>query len=151
MNEQYMREALKEAEKAFDKGEVPIGAVIVKDGEIIGRGHNLRETSKDPTSHAEIIAIREASARVKGWRLMDCEMYVTVEPCPMCAGAIVLARIPRVFIGTMDKKSGAAGSVLNVLHNDRLNHRAEVETGCMQDACESIMKKFFLKLRDRSQ
>lgn len=149
MHEQYMREALKEAEKAFVKGEVPIGAVIVKEGEIIGRGHNLRETSKDPTSHAEIIAIREAAEKLKGWRLMDCAIYVTVEPCPMCAGAIVLARIPRVFIGTMDKKSGAAGSVLNVLENERLNHMAEVKIGCLQEDCEDIMKAFFKKLRDR--
>lgn len=147
MDEQYMREALIEAKKAFDKGEVPIGAVIVKDSEIIGRGHNLRETSKDPTSHAEIIAIREAAAKIGGWRLLDCKMYVTVEPCPMCAGAIVLARIEQVFIGTMDKKSGAAGSVLNILHNDRLNHRAKVIMGCLQKECENIMKKFFKQLR----
>lgn len=147
MNEQYMREALKEAEKAFEKGEVPIGAVIVKEGNIIGKGHNLRETSKDPTTHAEMIAIREASSKLGGWRLIDCEMYVTVEPCPMCAGAIILARIPHVVIGTIDKKSGAAGSVLNILQNDQLNHKAEVEIGCLQNECENMMKEFFRQLR----
>ena len=147
MKEYYMREALKEAQKAYEKGEVPIGAVIVKDNEIIGRGHNMRETSKDPTSHAEMNAIREAAQYLGGWRLIDCEMYVTVEPCPMCAGACMLARLKKIHIGTMDKKGGAAGSLMNILQDDRLNHVADVETGILQSECETIMKDFFKKLR----
>lgn len=147
MEEFFMRQALKEAEKAFEKGEVPVGAVIVKNSEIIGCGHNMRETSKDPTSHAEIFAIQEASQHLSGWRLMDCEMYVTVEPCPMCAGAIVLSRLKKVYIGTMDPKGGAAGSLYNILQDNRLNHYVEIETGLLQKECESMMKRFFKKLR----
>lgn len=147
MNEHFMREALLEAEKAYKKEEVPIGAVIVKDGEIIARGHNLRETSKDPTSHAEMIAIREAAAFLGGWRLIDCELYVTVEPCPMCAGAIMLSRIKHIYIGTMDKKGGAVGSLMNILQDDRLNHKVQVSIGLLQKECEQIMKDFFKKLR----
>lgn len=151
MKDHYMREALREAQKAYDIGEVPIGAVIVKNDEIIGRGYNTRETSKDPTAHAEMQAIREASAYLGGWRLIGCEMYVTVEPCPMCAGAIMLSRINKVYIGTMDEKGGAAGSLMNILQDDRLNHMTEVETGVLQEECEKIMKDFFKALRKRNE
>lgn len=142
-----MKEALIEAQKALAINEVPIGAVIVKDGEIIGRGHNLTESLKDPTAHAEMIAIKEAAAYLGGWRLLGCQMYVTTEPCSMCAGATVLARLEKVTIGTLDSKSGACGSVFNILQAEKLNHQVEIETGIMQQECEDIMKTFFKKLR----
>lgn len=147
--EEFMQEALKEAEKALSIGEVPIGAVIEKDGVIIGRGHNMTETSKDPTAHAEILAIREAAERLGGWRLLGCRMYVTTEPCSMCAGATVLARIQKVFVGTPDPKTGACGSLMNILQDERLNHYVQIETGIMQQECEKIMKSFFRKLRKK--
>ena len=144
-----MKEALAEAKKAAAAGEVPVGAVIVKDGEIIGRGHNETETAKDPTAHAEMIAIRQAAKNLGGWRLTGCTMYVTTEPCSMCAGAIVWSRISRLFIGTMDPKSGACGSVFNIPQESRLNHFVEIETGLMQEECRSLMKSFFKELRKR--
>lgn len=144
-----MKEALAEAKKAAAAGEVPVGAVIVKDGEIIGRGHNETETAKDPTAHAEMIAIRQAAKNLGGWRLTGCTMYVTTEPCSMCAGAIVWSRISRLFIGTMDPKSGACGSVFNIPQKSRLNHFVEIETGLMQEECSSLMKSFFKELRKR--
>lgn len=144
-----MKEALAEAKKAAAAGEVPVGAVIVKDGEIIGRGHNETETAKDPTAHAEMIAIRQAAKNLGGWRLTGCTMYVTTEPCSMCAGAIVWSRISRLFIGTMDSKSGACGSVFNIPQESRLNHFVEIETGLMQEECSSLMKSFFKELRKR--
>ena len=144
-----MKEALAEAKKAAAAGEVPVGAVIVKDGEIIGRGHNETETAKDPTAHAEMIAIRQAAENLGGWRLTGCTMYVTTEPCSMCAGAIVWSRISRLFIGTMDPKSGACGSVFNIPQESRLNHFVEIETGLMQEECSSLMKSFFKELRKR--
>ena len=144
-----MKEALAEAKKAATAGEVPVGAVIVKDGEIIGRGHNETETAKDPTAHAEMIAIRQAAKNLGGWRLTGCTMYVTTEPCSMCAGAIVWSRISRLFIGTMDPKSGACGSVFNIPQESRLNHFVEIETGLMQEECSSLMKSFFKELRKR--
>lgn len=144
-----MKEALAEAKKAAAAGEVPVGAVIVKDGEIIGRGHNETETDKDPTAHAEMIAIRQAAKNLGGWRLTGCTMYVTTEPCSMCAGAIVWSRISRLFIGTMDPKSGACGSVFNIPQESRLNHFVEIETGLMQEECSSLMKSFFKELRKR--
>lgn len=147
--EEFMLEAFREAEKALSLGEVPIGAVIVKDGVIIGRGHNKTETDKDPTAHAEMIAIREAAKTLGGWRLLGTTMYVTTEPCSMCAGAIVLARIQKVFIGTMDRKTGACGSLSNILQDERLNHYVQIETGIMQQQCEKIMKSFFQKLRKK--
>ena len=147
--ERYMKEALAEAKKAAAAGEVPVGAVIVKDGEIIGRGHNETETAKDPTAHAEMIAIRQAAKTLGGWRLTGCTMYVTTEPCSMCAGAIVWSRISRLFIGTMDPKSGACGSVFNIPQESRLNHFVEIETGLMQEECSSLMKSFFKELRKR--
>ncbi|MBR0599240.1 tRNA adenosine(34) deaminase TadA [Sinanaerobacter chloroacetimidivorans] len=147
--EDFMKEALKEASKALSMGEVPVGAIVEKDGEIIGRGHNLTESSKDPTTHAEVLAIREAAKNLGGWRLLDCRLYTTTEPCPMCAGAIVLARIPKIFIGTMDPKKGAGGSLMNILQDERLNHFVQIETGIMQQQCEEIMKTFFKQLRKK--
>jgi len=144
-----MIEALKEAGKAMARGEVPIGAVVVKDGEIIGRGYNLTESLKDPTAHAEINAIREATSFIGGWRLTDCTMYVTVEPCPMCAGALVLSRMAKLYIGTMDPKAGACGSIFNIVSCNKLNHEIEIETGVMQQECEGIMKDFFTELRKK--
>ena len=142
-----MLEALKEAEKARDLGEVPIGAVVVRDGVIVGRGHNLTETSKDPTAHAEMQAIRQAAATLGGWRLIGCEMYVTAEPCAMCAGAIVWSRIETVHIGTMDPKAGACGSVFNIVQEEKLNHRVNIEKGLLQEECSQILKDFFRALR----
>ncbi len=144
----YMKEALKEAKKAYNKKEVPVGAVIVKDGKIIARAHNLKETKLDTTKHAEILAIQKASKKLKAWRLKDCEMYITLEPCSMCAGAIISSRIKKIYIGTMDPKTGACGSVLNLLEYN-FNHKVEVETGIMQQECEYILKDFFKKLRKK--
>lgn len=134
--------ALEEAEKAREKGEVPVGAVIVKDGEIIARAHNLKETLKDPTAHAEIIAIREACNKLNNWRLHGCEMYVTLEPCPMCAGAILQSRLSKIYIGTFDDTTGAAGSVVNILQNHNLNHFLEVVWE-NDEKCSKILTKFF--------
>ena len=146
MEEKFMKEALKEAKKAYDKLEVPVGAVIVKDGKIIARAHNLKETKKDTTKHAEMLAIEKASKKLDAWRLLDCEMYVTLEPCSMCAGAIINARIRKLYIGTLDEKTGAAGSVLN-LFDYPFNHKVEVEKGIMKENCEKILKEFFKDLR----
>ena len=143
----YMAEALKEAEIAAASGEIPVGAVIVRDGEIIARGHNMTETMKDPTAHAEMLAIRRAAQKLGGWRLTGCRMYVTAEPCSMCAGAIVWSRIETLYIGTMDPKAGACGSVFNIPQEERLNHFVEIETGLMKEECSLIMKDFFRKLR----
>ena len=145
--EYYMKEALKEAKKAYDKLEVPVGAVIVKDGKVIARAHNVKEKKKDTTKHAEIIAISKASKKLESWRLMDCEMYVTLEPCSMCAGALINARIKKVYIGTMDEKTGACGSVFNLLKDYTFNHTVEIETGILQEDCESMLKNFFRELR----
>ena len=142
-----MKEALKEAEKAAAMGEVPIGAVVVKDGIIIGRGHNKTETAKDPTAHAEMEAIRAASAALGGWRLLGCDMYVTAEPCSMCAEAIVWSRIENLYIGTMDPKAGACGSVFNIVQEDKLNHQVNVTTGILQEECSRLLKDFFRSLR----
>ncbi len=147
--EHFMQQALIEAQKAYDMGEVPIGAVIVKDGKIIARGHNLRETEKDPTLHAEMVAIREAAQHLGGWRLTGCELYVTIEPCPMCAGAIIQARIQRVVFGAMDPKAGCAGSLYNLLQDSRFNHRVEVVGGVMEEECRRIMQDFFRERRER--
>nr|WP_231571616.1 tRNA adenosine(34) deaminase TadA [Paenibacillus sp. VKM B-2647] len=148
-HEMWMREAIAEARKAEQLQEVPIGAVIVKNGEVIGRGHNLRETSKDPTLHAEMIAIREASERLGAWRLLDCTLYVTLEPCPMCAGAIVQSRLPRVVFAAPDPKAGCAGTLMNLLQEDRFNHRAEVVAGVLQDECAAMLSGFFRNLRNK--
>jgi tRNA(adenine34) deaminase len=144
-----MEQALAEAQIAYELDEVPIGAVIVKDGIIIGRGHNLREREKDPTLHAEMIAIRQASDVLGGWRLMDCDLYVTIEPCPMCAGAILQARIQRVFFGARDPKAGCAGSLYNLLEDPRFNHRVEVVEGILEDQCSRIMRNYFREKRSK--
>lgn len=142
-----MKEALKEAEIAGSLGEVPIGAVIVRDGEIIARGHNLTETTHDPTAHAEMIAIRQAAEKLGGWRLPGCEMYVSCEPCTMCAGALVWSRMEKLTIATMDPKAGACGSVYDVVRDKRLNHCVEVETGVMAEEASRLLKSFFSELR----
>lgn len=146
-----MKEALKEAQKAYEKKEVPVGAVIVKDGKIIAKAHNIKEEKNDTTKHAEILAISKASKRLQSWRLTDCEMYVTLEPCSMCAGACIGARIKKVYIGTMDLKTGACGSVLNLLEDYTFNHKVELETGILQKECELILKKFFKELRQEKK
>lgn len=148
-HERWMREAIAEARKAEALHEVPIGAVVVRNGEIIGRGHNLRETSKDPTLHAEMIAMREASANLDAWRLLDCTLYVTLEPCPMCAGAIVQSRLPRVVFAAPDPKAGCAGTLMNLLQEDRFNHRAEVLAGVLQEECAAMLSDFFRGLRNK--
>ena len=142
----FMKEALKEAKKAYKKLEVPVGAVIVKDGKIIARAHNLKETKTDTTKHAEILAIQKASKKLESWRLLDCEMYITLEPCSMCAGAIINSRIKKIYIGALDEKTGAAGSVLNLFEDYKFNHKVEVEKGVMQEECETILKDFFKML-----
>ena len=141
--EEFMKEALKEAQKAYDKLEIPVGAIIVKDEKIIARAHNQKETKFDTTKHAEILAIQKASKKLKSWRLIDCEMYVTLEPCSMCAGAIINSRIKKVYIGTTDNKTGAVGSVLNLFDDYTFNHKVEFETGILKDECENILKRFF--------
>lgn len=147
MQKEYMRAALNEAKKAYKKEEVPVGVVIVKEGKIIAKAHNLKESEKDTTCHAEILAIKKASKKLNSWRLENCEMYVTLEPCSMCAGALIQSRIKKVYIGTMDYKTGACGSVLNLLKDFKFNHIVEVENGVMQQECEEILKNFFKELR----
>lgn len=147
MEEKFMKEALKEAKKAYEKLEIPVGAVIVKEGKIIARAHNQKETKLDTTKHAEILAIQKASKKLKSWRLLDCEMYVTLEPCSMCAGAIINSRIKKVYIGTMDEKTGAVGSKLNLFKDYTFNHRVEFETGVLQKESEQVLKDFFKELR----
>ncbi|HKG16843.1 MAG TPA: tRNA adenosine(34) deaminase TadA [Solirubrobacteraceae bacterium] len=142
-DEYFMRLALREAERALSHDDVPIGAVIVHEGEVIGSGHNEREVREDPTAHAETIAMREAARALRTWRLLDCMMYVTLEPCAMCAGAIVLARLPRVVYGAADPKAGAAGSVLDVLGESRLNHSPEVSGGLLADDSADLLRAFF--------
>lgn len=147
-DEKYMKEALKEAQKALEAGEVPIGAVIVgANGDIIGRGFNRRNTAKNPLCHAEIDAINEAAAVIGDWRIEGCTLYVTIEPCPMCAGAIVQARIPRVVFGARNPKAGCAGSILNILNEDKFNHQADVTEGILSDECAAYMKAFFKRFR----
>lgn len=143
----YMKEAIKEAKKAYDKEEIPVGAIIVKDNKIIARAHNIKEAKKDTTKHAEIIAIQKASKKLGAWRLTDCEMYVTLEPCSMCAGALIQSRIKKVYIGTLDEKTGACGSVLNLLEDYPFNHKVEIEKNVMQKECETVIKEFFKMLR----
>ena len=142
-----MKQAIAQAHKAEAIQEVPIGCVIVHEGKIIARGYNRRVTDHSTLAHAEINAIRKACRVIGDWRLEDCTMYVTLEPCPMCAGAIVQARIPRLVIGCMNPKAGCAGSVLDMMHEDGFNHQVEVETGILQDECSALMKNFFRRLR----
>lgn len=145
--EKIMKEALKEAKKAYDKLEVPVGAVIVKDDKIIARAHNLKETKFDTTKHAEILAIQRASKKLKSWRLIDCEMYVTLEPCSMCAGALINSRIKKIYIGANDEKTGAVGSVFNLLEDYTFNHKVQIEKGILKQECENILKDFFKEIR----
>ena len=146
-HEDYMKIALREAQKAYDIKEIPVGAVIVHEGRIIAQAHNQRELLHDPTAHAEMIAITQAADHLKSWRLENCLMYVTLEPCPMCAGAIVLARIRALVFGAWDPKAGAAGSLMNILQDSRLNHRVEITAGVMENECGAILKDFFVRLR----
>lgn len=151
LHEKYMRAALKQAQKAFLLGEVPIGCVIVSGDRIIARGYNRRNTDKNTLSHAELTAIRRASKVTGDWRLEECTLYVTLEPCQMCSGAIVQARIPRVVIGCMNPKAGCAGSILNLLEMPQFNHQVHVERGVLEEECSSILKQFFKDLRVRNK
>jgi tRNA(adenine34) deaminase len=146
-DERFMREALRQARKAEKLEEVPIGCVLVKEGKIIARGYNRRNTDKNTLSHAELNAIRRASRREGDWRLEECTMYITLEPCQMCAGAIVQARIPRVVIGSMNAKAGCAGSVLNLLQMEAFNHQAEITRGVLEEECSAMLSDFFHRLR----
>lgn len=148
MEEKFMKEALKQAKKAYDKLEVPVGAVIVKDGKIIARAYNQKEYKHDTTNHAEILAIKKASKKLNSWRLLDCDMYVTLEPCSMCAGALIQSRIRKVYIGAPDEKTGACGSVLNLLQDYKFNHEVQVEKDILRDECEAVLKDFFKELRE---
>jgi tRNA(adenine34) deaminase len=143
----FMRLALREAERALEHDDVPIGAVVVRDGEVVAAGHNERELRQDPTAHAEVIALREAARLADTWRVLDAVLYVTLEPCAMCAGAIVLARVPRVVYGASDPKAGACGSVLDVLGEPRLNHRPEVDGGLLAEECGEMLSAFFASRR----
>ena len=149
MDERYMKEALKQAKKAYALEETPLGCVIVCEGKIIGRGYNRRNTDKSPLAHAEIAAIKKASKKVGDWRLEDCTLYVTLEPCQMCAGAIVQSRMKRVVVGCMNPKAGCAGSILNLLQMTEFNHQAELTTGVLEEECSQMMKDFFKELRSR--
>lgn len=146
-NEKYMKEAIKQAKKAYAIGEVPIGCVIVYEGKIIGRGYNRRTIDKNPLAHAELIAIKKASKKMGDWRLEDCTLYVTLEPCQMCSGAIVQARMKKVVVGCMNPKAGCAGSILNLLQVEQFNHQVELETGVLEEECSEMMKNFFKELR----
>lgn len=147
MDQIFMKYALKEAKKAYDKGEVPVGAVIVKNGRIISKAYNTKEIKKDTTKHAEIIAIQKASKKLDAWRLEGCTMYVTLEPCAMCTGALIQSRIENLVIGTMDEKTGACGSVLNLIEDYTFNHKINVKKGIMEEDCKKIIQNFFKELR----
>lgn len=147
-DEEYMREALALAKKAFELGEVPVGAVAVWDGKIVGRGMNLRETDKNALRHAEITAIDEACKNLGGWRLWKCELYVTLEPCPMCAGAIINSRVKRVIYGASDPKAGSCGSLTNLFEMP-YNHKPEVVSGVLEEECSALLSEFFAKLREK--
>ena len=150
-DKKYMKEALKQAKKAYALDETPIGCVIVYEGKIISRGYNRRNVDKNTLAHAELAAIKKASRKLGDWRLEGCTMYVTLEPCPMCAGAIVQARITRVVIGCMNPKAGCAGSVLNLLQMDGFNHQVEIETGILEEECSQMMSGFFRELRKKKK
>lgn len=149
--EYFMREAIKEAKKAEEMAEVPIGAVVVLNGEIIGRGHNLRETSQNATAHAEMMAIQQACAKLDNFRLEDTQLFVTLEPCPMCSGAILLSRIDEVYFGAYDPKGGTAGSLLNLLEDQRFNHWCYLESRVLEEECSQLLKLFFKALRQRKK
>lgn len=150
-DEKYMREAIRQAKKAYALGEVPIGCVIVYEGKIIGRGYNRRTIDKNVIAHAEMQAIKKACKKVGDWRLEDATMYVTLEPCQMCSGAIVQSRMKKVVIGCMNPKAGCAGSILNMLQVEAFNHQVEIETGVLEEACSHLMKEFFKELRAKKQ
>ena len=150
MEEKFMKEALKEAKKAYDKDEIPVGVVIVKDNKIIARAHNLKETKQNPTAHAEILAIEKAARKLGEWRLLDCDMYVTLEPCTMCMGAIILSRIKNLYIGANDPKTGACGSFVD-LSEYKFNHIVNISKGILQNDCEYIIKEFFSNLREKKK
>lgn len=150
-DEKYMKEAIRQAKKAYALGEVPIGCVIVYEGKIIGRGYNRRTIDKNTIAHAEMIAIKKASKKMDDWRLEDCTMYVTLEPCQMCSGAIVQSRMKKVVIGCMNPKAGCAGSILNLLQMEEFNHQVELEIGVLGEECSAMMKQFFKELREKKQ
>ena len=150
-DEKYMKEAIKQARKAYALGEAPIGCVIVYEGKIIGRGYNRRTIDKNTLAHAELIAIRKASKAMNDWRLEDCTMYVTLEPCQMCSGAIVQSRMKKVVIGCMNPKAGCAGSVLNLLQMDEFNHQVDIEIGVLGEECSNLMTSFFRELREKKR
>ncbi|TDT51942.1 tRNA adenosine(34) deaminase TadA [Fonticella tunisiensis] len=147
IHEYYMSMAIEEAKKAYILDEVPVGAVIVRNGNIIAKAHNLRETLKDALAHAEILAIREACRVLNGWRLIGCDIYVTLEPCPMCAGAMVNSRINRVIFGAYDPRAGACGSLYNIANDTKLNHRVEIVSGVLEDECKGLLQAFFKEKR----
>ncbi|MDD3362588.1 MAG: tRNA adenosine(34) deaminase TadA [Hespellia sp.] len=151
MDERFMKEAVKQAKKAYAIGEVPIGCVIVYEGKIIARGYNRRTIDKNTLAHAELQAIRKASRKMDDWRLEDCTMYVTLEPCQMCSGALVQSRMKRVVVGCMNPKAGCAGSVLNILQMPEFNHQVELTTGVLEEVCSGLMKTFFRELREKGQ
>lgn len=151
MDEKFMKEALKQAKKAKDIGEVPIGCVIVYEDKIIARGYNKRNKNKSTLAHAELIAIDKASKKMGDWRLEECIMYVTLEPCQMCAGAIVQSRMKKVVIGAMNQKAGCAGSILNLLQVEEFNHQVEILTGILEDECSVVLQEFFKELRSRNK
>ena len=150
-SEKFMKLALKEAKKAFDKEEIPVGVVIVKDNKVIAKAHNLKESKNMATSHADILAIEKACKNLGAWRLLDCEMYVTLEPCPMCAGALINSRIKKLYIGTDDPKTGACGSKLNLLKDFTFNHDIEIEKYILKEECSQILKDFFKMLREQKK
>lgn len=151
IDEKYMKEAIRQAKKAYRLDETPIGCVIVHEGKIIGRGYNRRNTNKSPLAHAEITAIKKASKKLGDWRLEECTLYVTLEPCQMCAGAIIQSRVTRVVVGCMNPKAGCAGSVLNLLDVKAFNHQAELTTGVLEEECSALMTGFFRELRERKK
>lgn len=150
-DEKFMKEAVKQAKKAYAIGEVPIGCVIVYEDKIIGRGYNRRTIDNNTIAHAEMMAIKKASKKMNDWRLEDCTMYVTLEPCQMCSGAIVQSRMKKVVIGCMNQKAGCAGSILNLLQMPEFNHQVEIEKGVLEEECSSLMKNFFKELRAKKQ
>ncbi len=149
--EHFMKKAIKLAREAENLGEIPVGAIIVRKGKVVGKGYNLTRTHRDPTAHAELLCIKDASNNLKqkSWKLEECSMFVTLEPCPMCAGAIVLARINNLFIGAEDEKTGACGSVYDIVSDGKLNHRVNVEKGVLINECQSMLKNFFTRLRNK--
>jgi len=151
IKEEWMRVAIEEAKKAEALAEVPIGAIVVHQGQIIGRGHNLRETTQNATTHAEMIAIQEACKAIGSWRLEETQLYVTLEPCPMCSGAMILSRVKEVYFGAYDPKGGTAGTLMNLLEDERFNHQAEVEGGILEEECGELLSVFFRNLRAKKK